>query len=63
MEKLVDDYCLGCVHRTIMTGVGESKTPACGYILNTEQRRPCPPGEGCTVREIGKKGPVGICIH
>ena len=63
MEKLVDESCKGCVHLSFVDGVGEVKTPVCLYILNREKRRPCPPGEGCTEKQIGKKGPVGICIH
>lgn len=27
--------------------------PICEYILLEQRRRPCPPGEGCTVKIVG----------
>lgn len=42
------DYCRGCVYRTYA-----GAEPICGYILVERRRRPCPPGEGCTVKVVG----------
>ena len=41
--------CIDCWYRTRF-GVDF----ACGYLLKTGQRRPCPAGDGCTVK-IGRK--------
>lgn len=30
------------------------KLPYCRYFFMTNQRRPCPPGDGCTVK-VGRK--------
>ena len=39
-------HCKGCVYRvTMMDGCF-----ICDYYLKTKKRRPCPAGEGCTVR-------------
>lgn len=46
--KLCDTNCLGC-HYAKLSYDGES--PICLYILFTGKRRPCPMGEGCTVRK------------
>lgn len=44
-------YCAGCIY---YKGVNAySKT--CDYLLDTGIIRPCPPGEGCTVRTAYKK--------
>ena len=61
-ERLVDDYCEGCVHRTRMEGIGLTDMHACIYILDTGKQRPCPPGNGCTVKDDGKRGAISICI-
>lgn len=55
--KMVDDYCGDCVYLTKMSGAGETKIPACVYILETGMRRPCPAGKNCKVKEIGKRVP------
>lgn len=38
--------CSDCVYCGWLTGV----IPYCDYLFRTNQRRPCPPGEGCTVK-------------
>lgn len=38
--------CSDCVYCGWFTGV----IPYCDYLCRTNQRRPCPPGEGCTVK-------------
>lgn len=45
---MVMDYCEKCVYRKTFTSAG----PYCDYICMTGHRRPCPPGEGCTVRVL-----------
>lgn len=45
------NYCDDCVYRgTLVNGT----LPYCKFFLVTNQRRPCPPGEGCTVK-VGRK--------
>lgn len=46
--------CEGCVYAVLLSGAW-----CCDYLLMTGHRRPCPPGEDCTVRKEGdytKKG-------
>lgn len=46
--------CEGCFYAVLLSGAW-----CCDYLLMTGRRRPCPPGEGCTVREkadLTKKG-------
>lgn len=44
--------CEGCRYAApVYMGDGDELMTACVYILRTGHRRPCPPGEGCTVRE------------
>ena len=45
---MVMDYCEKCVYRKTFTSAG----PYCDYLCMTNERRPCPPGEGCTVRVV-----------
>lgn len=47
MANVCDNYCSSCIYSTLVTG-GYNKM--CNYLLYTDQRRPCPPGQGCTVR-------------
>ena len=47
-------YCQGCIY-AVFAGC----EPVCDYFLMTKHRRPCPPGEGCTVRTMGKDRRVG----
>lgn len=42
--------CFGCVYMGVLQG----STPMCNYIFMEDKRRPCPPGEGCTVKSYGK---------
>jgi len=54
-----DDRCRGCRY-SFYADVGEegAMLRACEYILQRGERRPCPPGEKCTVFEPrrGRKG-------
>lgn len=46
--------CKGCVYAVLLSGAW-----CCDYLSVTGRRRPCPPGEGCTVWKAGdltKKG-------
>ena len=43
-------YCRGCIHLTTV-----ADWPCCNYLINTDQRRPCPAGDGCTVKETKKR--------
>ena len=44
-------YCDNCVYSSLLNGLN---TRCCNYFLATGQRRPCPPGEGCTVK-VGRE--------
>lgn len=55
-----NDPCHGCVHYVpISLNYGENEqknTRYCNYIGHSGgHRRPCPFGEGCTVKETGKR--------
>lgn len=45
----IDKHCIGCRYYY------GSYDVMCNYILETGQRRPCPPGKGCTVRKPTRK--------
>lgn len=40
-------FCDGCFYYAKMAG-GDMRY--CSYYFRTNERRPCPPGEGCTVK-------------
>lgn len=49
------NYCDNCVYCGRMYS---GKVRYCKYLFMTDQMRPCPPGEGCTVkvgREVHRK--------
>ena len=46
-----DSYCEKCIY---YKGTG-SVLYACHYFLDTDKRRPCPAGKGCTVRVLRKR--------
>ena len=54
-EKSGREYCRGCVHFRGHTSFDR----CCNYIFDTQHRRPCPPGEGCTVK-IERKYKLGL---
>lgn len=60
MAKLCDEYCEGCIYSVVFGGLqgwpGMKRVQACEYILHAEERRPCPPGKGCTVKRTEQKG-------
>lgn len=43
-------YCRGCTY----WGGGNESAACCNYIFMEGQRRPCPPGKGCTVKRLRK---------
>jgi hypothetical protein len=46
-------YCDGCVYNGSLSG---GSLRCCNYILMRDRRRPCPPGDGCTVKvKLGDK--------
>lgn len=51
--SVCDANCGGCIHLTEVCWGGLSM--ACYYRINTGQRRPCPAGKGCTVKETGER--------
>lgn len=55
MNGRVDSTCRGCIHLVCLAGAG-SQTKNCNYIIDTGHPRGCPPGKGCTKREL--KGEV-----
>ena len=44
--------CDNCVYSALLTA---SNTRCCNYLLVTNKRRPCPAGEGCTVKVVRKR--------
>lgn len=46
MVKVCDKYCDGCIYRGLIHG----EFPWCKYLFTEDHMRPCPPGEGCTVK-------------
>jgi hypothetical protein len=49
-EKVVDKHCRGCAYLKLIY----DDVRYCSYLLDTDKRRPCPAGKGCTVKT--KKG-------
>lgn len=43
----MDHYCEGCEHFYSYYLVNR----CCNYIFDTGHKRPCPPGQGCTVKK------------
>lgn len=53
--KRSDTGCGGCRFSVpVYIGDGDELMTGCVYILRTGHRRPCPPGEACTVRETAE---------
>ena len=44
--------CDNCVYYIYLESIQDK---CCNYLIQTGQRRPCPPGDGCTVK-VGKHG-------
>ena len=49
-ESGVDRHCLGCKYYCSIY----PELYYCSYLIQTDKRRPCPPGKDCTVKEKGK---------
>ena len=45
-KKVSNEFCLDCIY---FQGEFEINR-CCMYYLTTDKRRPCPPGDGCTVK-------------
>jgi hypothetical protein len=52
----MDEYCIGCVHYYAHYAVNRM----CNYIFDEKRRRPCDPGEGCTVRREKSPKKLGV---
>ena len=50
-EQKFDEYCLKCIY---YKGWSDAVL-MCHYLLDTDIRRPCPPGKDCTVRVLRKR--------
>lgn len=50
MDGKCDASCADCIYSFFV-----SERFLCEYYLATDKRRPCPAGEGCTVRKKRKK--------
>lgn len=48
-EIVSDAYCLNCIYYR------GDVWYVCNYYLDTDIRRPCPGGKGCTVRVLRKR--------
>lgn len=46
-----DKYCDNCVY---CGKFANGTIRYCNYLCATDNRRPCPPGEGCTVKIVRK---------
>lgn len=46
---MANKNCDNCVYRAVVGGVD-----CCGYLFKTGHRRPCPPGDECTVK-VGRE--------
>ena len=65
--KLVDKFCVGCKHRTKLSGLDYNKFPgdtgySCCYATDTGHSRPCPAGKGCTEKVTSKRKKEGVVI-
>ena len=49
--SVCDSFCDGCVFLAWANG----SLRVCEYFFHTGQRRPCPAGTGCTVKQKGRK--------
>ena len=50
-QGVCNRYCKGCVYNAEL---GSPKSGYCNYIFVERKRRPCPAGNGCTVRIKGR---------
>ena len=55
-ESVVDRHCKGCRYYSNITG----DLQYCSYFFQTNKRRPCPAGKGCTVKKRGRPKKGGI---
>lgn len=49
-QSKVDKHCKGCLYRSS----NSNGIKTCDYLLKTGILRGCPPGEGCTKKEVVK---------
>ena len=48
---MAKSYCNNCIYSSVLSA---STTRVCNYLLATGKIRPCPAGEGSTVKETRK---------
>lgn len=51
MNKTIDEYCNDCIYLNLCS----RHNPHCDYIGHTGQHRGCPPGEGCTRKQVTRR--------
>ena len=51
MGKVCDKYCRNCCYLKVIADT----VNYCGYVFDEDKRRPCDPGEGCTVKVAKKR--------
>ena len=49
---MAKSYCDNCVYSALLSA---SNTRICNYIFVKNKKRPCPAGEGCTVKVVRKR--------
>lgn len=49
---MAKSYCDNCVYSAALSACTQR---VCNYLLVTNKRRPCPAGEGCTVKVVRKR--------
>ena len=52
MQGVVTKYCRNCEYYWQSSNRANE---TCDYMLATNKLRPCPAGDGCTVKKTGKK--------
>lgn len=52
---MAKSYCDNCVYSGVLS---YSTTRICNYIFIKNKKRPCPAGEGCTVKVVRKRSRI-----
>ena len=54
-KKKCKNPCIGCTHYAPLNECNPGGQMFCSYSIDMKRLRPCPAGEGCTVREEGER--------